>query len=65
MSLVNEARIGLYLAGVAKESIDPSETWEGVVSRIKWLMDTLSPVAEVRAIFASPLSMTKPTPFSA
>jgi hypothetical protein len=53
MSLVKKAQIDLYLAEEAKESIDPSETWEAVVGRIKWLMDVLSPVVEVRAIFVS------------
>jgi hypothetical protein len=30
--------------------IDQSNTWQGAVGRIKWVMDTLSPIAEVRAI---------------
>ena len=30
--------------------IDRSNTWERVVGRIKWVMDTLSPIAEVRVI---------------
>ena len=28
--------------------IDGSNTWEGAVGRIEWVMDTLSPIAEVR-----------------
>ena len=28
--------------------IDGSNTWEGAVRRIKWVMDTLGPLAEVR-----------------
>ena len=51
MSLVEKARVGLDLADKAKESIHPSDTWEGVVGRIKWLMDALSPVAGVRVLF--------------
>ena len=51
-SLVEEAQIGLDLADEAEKSIDRSNTWEGVVGRIKWLMDTLSPVAGVRVIFS-------------
>jgi hypothetical protein len=54
MSLVKEAQISLDLAEQAKKSIDRSNTWEGVVGRIKWVMDTLSPVAGVRVIFVSP-----------
>ena len=30
-----------------------SDTWEGALSRIKWVMDTVSPVAEVRCNFLS------------
>ena len=30
--------------------IDRSNTWERAVERIKWVMDTLSPIAEVRVI---------------
>ena len=30
--------------------IDGSNTWEKAVGRIKWVMDTLGPVAEVRVI---------------
>ena len=32
------------------EGINRSNTYQGVVRRIKWVMDTLGPVAEVRAI---------------
>ena len=54
MSPVEEAQIKLDLAEQAKKSIDRSNTWEGVVGRIKWVMDTLSPVAGVRVIFVLP-----------
>ena len=30
--------------------IDRSNTWEGAVRRIKWVMDTMGPIAEVRVI---------------
>jgi hypothetical protein len=30
--------------------IDRSDTWEKAVGRIKWVMDTLGPIAEVRVI---------------
>ena len=51
VSPIEKALVGLVLAERAKESIDRSDTWEAVVGRIKWLMDTLSPVAGVRASF--------------
>jgi hypothetical protein len=54
MSLVDEAQTSLNLAEQAKKSIDRSNSWEGVVGRIKWVMDTLSPVAGVRVIFVLP-----------
>ncbi|KAH9069684.1 hypothetical protein EDB83DRAFT_2550963 [Lactarius deliciosus] len=41
-SLVREDRV--------EESIGQSNTWEGVVGRIKWVMDTLSPVAGLHPI---------------
>ena len=53
LSLVKEAQIGLGRADELEKSIDGSETWEGVVGRIKWLMDTLSPVAGVRVMLVS------------
>ena len=49
-SLDEKARVTLDLADEAKESIDRSDTWEAVVGRVKWLMDTLSPVAGVRVL---------------
>ena len=54
-SLVKEAQVGLERADELEKSIEGSDTWEGVVGRIKWLMDTLSPVAGVRVIFVSPV----------
>ena len=30
--------------------VDGSNTWEGAVRRIKWVMDTLGPIAEVRVM---------------
>jgi hypothetical protein len=53
-SLIEKAQIGLDRADDIEKSIDGSDTWEGVVGRIKWLMDTLSPVAGVRLIFVWP-----------
>jgi len=50
MSLVDQAQISLDLAEEAKKSIGPSNTWGGVVGRIKWLMDTLSPIAGLHPI---------------
>ncbi|KAH9054119.1 hypothetical protein EDB87DRAFT_139742 [Lactarius vividus] len=45
-----EARIGLDRADEVGKSIDRSDTWEGVVGKIKWVMDKLSPVAELHPI---------------
>ncbi|KAH9053288.1 hypothetical protein EDB87DRAFT_1574387 [Lactarius vividus] len=50
MSLVERARIDLDRADEVDKSIDQSKTWEGVVGKIKWVMDTLSPVAELHPI---------------
>ena len=30
--------------------IDESDTWEGAVVKIQWVMETLGPIAEVRVI---------------
>ena len=43
-------RLALYGADEAMKPIGRSNTWEGVIGRIKWVMDTLSPIAEVRII---------------
>ncbi|KAH8983448.1 hypothetical protein EDB92DRAFT_2106289, partial [Lactarius akahatsu] len=45
-----EARIDLDRADEVEKSIDRSNTWEGVVEKIKWVMDKLSPVAELHPI---------------
>jgi hypothetical protein len=58
--LVEQAQISLDLAENAKKSIGPSNSWGGFVGRIKWVMDTLAPIAGVRAMFVSS-SFTKPT----
>ena len=41
--------------------IDGSNTWESAVGKVKWVMDTLSPIAEVRPIPFSYLSLAEPT----
>ena len=43
-------RLALDGADEAMRPIGRSNTWEGAVGRIKWVMDTLSPIAEVRII---------------
>ena len=43
-------RSALDRADRAMKRMDRSNTWQGAVGRIKWVMDTLSPVAEVRLI---------------
>ena len=44
-------RLALHWADKVMKRIVPndrSNTWEGAVGRIKWVMDTLGPIAEVR-----------------
>ena len=43
-------RLALDQADQAMKRIDKSNTWQGAVRKIKWVMDTLSPIAEVRVI---------------
>ncbi|KAH8991008.1 hypothetical protein EDB92DRAFT_706652 [Lactarius akahatsu] len=50
MSLVEKARFDLDRADEVEKLVDGSKTWEGVVGKIKWVMDTLSPVAELHPI---------------
>jgi hypothetical protein len=47
---VENPRLALKGADQAVKRMDLSNTWEGAVGRIKWVMDTLSPIAEVRVI---------------
>ena len=42
-------------ADEAMTMIDLSNKWEGALERIKWVMDTVSPVAEVRATSFLPI----------
>ena len=55
MSPTEKALIAVRRADEAKKPIDRKNTWKGAVSRIKWVMDTVSPIAEVRAISILPL----------
>ncbi len=50
MSPTEEALIALRRTDEAKKPIDRANTWKGAISRIKWVMDTVGPIAEVRAI---------------
>jgi hypothetical protein len=43
-------RLALKRADQAVKGMDLSNTWQGAVGRIKWVMDTLGPIAEVRVI---------------
>ena len=45
-----DLRLALDQADQAIKRIDRSNTWQGAVGRVKWVMDTLSPIAEVRMI---------------
>ena len=53
---MSSAENALHDAKEVLTAINLSKTWEGALARIKWVMDTLSPVAEVRcnALFANP-----------
>ena len=54
-SPIKKALIALRRADEAKKPIDRKNTWKRAVSRIKWVMDTVSTIAEVRAISILPL----------
>jgi hypothetical protein len=45
---ISSAENALQVANEAMTTISLSDTWEVAVERIKWVMDTVSPVAEVR-----------------
>ncbi len=49
------AKNALRNADEAMTTISLSNTWEGALERIKWVMDTVSPVAEVRAMSFLPI----------
>ena len=49
------AKNALRNADEAMTTIKLSNTWEGALERIKWVMDTVSPVAEVRAMSFLPI----------
>ena len=53
---ISSAENALHDAKEVMTTINLSKTWEGALARIKWVMDTLSPVAEVRynVLFAIP-----------
>ncbi len=55
MSPTEKALIAVRRADEAKKLIDQVKTWQGAVSRIKWVMDTVSPIVEVCAIYILPL----------
>ncbi len=54
-SPTEKALIAVRRADEAKKPIDRKKTWKGAVSRIKWVMDTVSPIAEVCTISILPL----------
>ena len=45
-----DLHLALDQADKAMKRIEGSDTWQGAVGRIKWVMDTLGPIAEVRVI---------------
>ena len=52
----NNPRRALKRADQAMKRMDRSNTWQGAVGRIKWVMDALGPIAEVRVILFDVLS---------
>ena len=50
LSSTKNPRLTLDWADEAMKPVDRSNTWGSVVGRIKWVMDTLSPIAEVSII---------------
>ncbi len=59
VSPTEDPLIALRHADEAMKLIDQSNTWEMAVGRIKWVTDTLSPIAEVR-LMPFCLSFTEP-----
>ena len=55
MPPIEKALISLRRADEAKKPIDGANTLKGAISRIKWVMGIVSPIAEVRAIPILPL----------
>ena len=45
-----DPRPALAQADQAMKRMDRLNTWQGAVGRVKWVMDTLGPIAEVRVI---------------
>jgi hypothetical protein len=59
-----DSHLALHLANVSMKRIVPIDgpnTWESAVGKVKWVMDTLSPIAEVRATPFSYLSLAELT----
>ncbi len=54
MSPTEKARIALRRADKVKKPIDGANTWKRAIRRIKRVMDTVSPIAGVRAISVFP-----------
>jgi len=50
LTSTNNPHPALHQADEAMNRIDKSNTWESAVGRIKWVMDTLGPIAEVRVM---------------
>ncbi len=49
------AKNALRNADEAMMTINLSNTWGGALERLKWIMDTVSPIAEVRAMSPLPI----------
>ncbi len=55
MLVAESARIALRRAEGTMKPIDQANIWKGAISNIKWVMDTVSPISEARAISILPL----------
>ena len=51
-----DRRLPLDRDDEAMKLVDRSNVWQGAVGRIKWVMDTLSPISEVRNTLLMPLA---------
>ncbi len=54
-AVISSTKAALRGADEAAKTINLSTAWEGALGRIKWVMDTLNPVAEVRMKPFSPI----------
>ena len=58
---ISSAENALRDANEAMTTMNLSKTWEGALERIKWVMDILNPIADVRRVvlFANPSRLNR------